>query len=86
METYLRAFINFEQNNWVKLLPMAEFAYNYVRNTNFGHILFKLNCGYHPRVFHKKDFYSGSKSELAKELSTKLKELMTMYQENFHHA
>jgi len=28
MEQYLRAFSNYEQDNWVELLPQAEFAYN----------------------------------------------------------
>jgi len=28
MEQYLRAFCNYEQDNWVDLLPLAEFAYN----------------------------------------------------------
>ena len=28
MEAYLRVFVNFEQNDWARLLPMAEFAYN----------------------------------------------------------
>jgi len=28
MEQYLRAFCNDEQDNWVELLPLAEFAYN----------------------------------------------------------
>jgi hypothetical protein len=28
IEAYLRLFINYEMDNWVGLLPMAEFAYN----------------------------------------------------------
>jgi len=28
MEQYVRAFCNYEQDNWVELLPLAEFAYN----------------------------------------------------------
>jgi hypothetical protein len=28
MEQYLRAFATYEQDNWVDLLPLAEFAYN----------------------------------------------------------
>jgi len=28
MEQYLRVFCNYEQDNWVELLPWAEFAYN----------------------------------------------------------
>ena len=46
MEAYLRAFVNFKQNNWAKLLPMAEFAYNNTQNASIGHTPFELNYGY----------------------------------------
>jgi len=28
LEQYLRAYVNYQQDNWKELLPMAEFAYN----------------------------------------------------------
>jgi transposase InsO family protein len=28
LETYLRTFINYDQDDWYSLLPLAEFAYN----------------------------------------------------------
>jgi len=28
LEQYLRAYVNYQQNNWKDILPMAEFAYN----------------------------------------------------------
>ncbi len=31
MEAYVRAFVNWEQNDWGKLLPIVEFAYNNVK-------------------------------------------------------
>ena len=40
MEAYLRAFVNFEQNDWARLLPMAEFAYNNAKNASTGHTFF----------------------------------------------
>ena len=48
MEVYLQVFVNFEQNNWAKLLLMAEFVYNNVKNISTGYTPFKLNYGYHP--------------------------------------
>ena len=48
MEAYLRAFMNWKQNDWARLLPMAEFAYNNAKNASTGHTPFKLNCGFHP--------------------------------------
>ena len=50
IEAFLRAFVNFKQNDWVRLLPMAEFAYNNAKNASTGHTPFELNCGYHPSV------------------------------------
>ena len=47
MEAYLWAFVNFKQNNWARLLPMAEFAYNNAKNASTSHTPFELNCLYH---------------------------------------
>ena len=48
MEAYLQTFVNFEQNDWARFLPMAEFAYNNAKNASTGHTPFELNCGFHP--------------------------------------
>lgn len=45
IEVYLLAFINWEQNDWARLLSMAKFIYNNSKNASIGHIPFKLNCG-----------------------------------------
>ena len=68
MEAYLRVFINFKQNNWAKLLPMAEFGYNNAKNGSTSHRPFELNCGYHPWVFYKEDINPRSKFKSADEL------------------
>ena len=86
MEAYLRAFIKFEQNDWARLLPMAEFAYNNAKNASTGHTPFKLNCGYHPRMSYEEDVDPRSKSKSAEELSAELRELMIVCRENLHHA
>ena len=72
IKAYLRTFINFEQNDWIRLLLMAEFAYNNAKNASTGHMPFKLNCGYHPRVSYKEDLDPRSKSKTMEELSSKL--------------
>ena len=86
MEAYLRAFVNFEQNDWARLLPMAEFAYNNAKNASTGHTPFELNCGYHPRVSYEEDLDPRSKSKTAEELSSELRNLMAVCQQNLHHA
>ena len=67
---------------------MAEFAYNNAENTNNGHISFKLNCGYHPRISYKEEeiLSPHSKSKSAEKLSTKLQKLITVCQQNLHHG
>ena len=86
MEACLRAFVNFEQNDWARLLPMAEFAYNNAKNASTGYTPFELNCEYYPCVSYEEDFDPRSKSRTAEELSSELRELMTVYQQNLHHA
>ena len=86
MNAYLRVFVNFEKNDWAKLLPMAEFAYNNAKNASTGFTLFELNCRYYPRVSYKKDLNPRSKLKTVKELSSELWELMTVCQQNLHHA
>ncbi len=55
IENYLQAFVNFEQNDWARLLPMAEFAYNNTKNASTGHTPFELNCGFYPQASYKED-------------------------------
>ena len=86
MEAYLWAFVNFEQNDWARLLPMAEFAYNNAKNASSGHTFFELNCGYHPRMLYKDDVDPRSKSKSGDDLSAKLGELIIICRENLHHA
>ena len=80
IEAYLQAFVNFEQNNWARLLPMAEFAYNNAKNASTGYTPFELNCGYHPRVSYKEDLDLRSQSKNAEELSSELRNLMAACQ------
>ena len=86
MEAYLQAFVNFEQNDWARFLPMAEFAYNNAKNASTGHTPFELNCGFHPRMSYEEDVDPRSQSKSADELSAELRELMIVCRENLHHA
>ena len=86
MEAYPWVFINFEQNDWAKLLPMAEFAYNNAKNASTGHTPFELNCDYHPWVSYKEDVNHHSQSKLADKLSAELRELIIVCRENLHYT
>jgi len=50
IEAYLRSFVNHEQDDWVRLLPMAEFAYNNSVTVGNGISPFYANYGFHPRT------------------------------------
>ena len=78
IETYLQVFINFEQNNWARLLPMAKFAYNNANNASTRYTPFELNCGYHLCISYEEDLNPRLKSRTAEELSSELQELMTV--------
>ena len=40
MEAYFRDFVNFEQNDWAKILPIAKFVHNNAKTVSTGHTLF----------------------------------------------
>ena len=49
IEQYLRCYVNYRQDNWVSLLPIAQFAYNNRKSTT-GETPFFANYGFHPRI------------------------------------
>ena len=53
---------------------------------SFGHTLFELNCGYHPRMLYKDDVNPHSRSNSANKLLIKLRKLIIICRENFYHA
>ncbi|CDO69553.1 hypothetical protein BN946_scf185038.g4 [Trametes cinnabarina] len=50
LKQYLRIYCNYQQDNWARLLPLAEFAYNDAPNVTTGISPFFANKGYHPRL------------------------------------
>lgn len=47
---YLRHFVSYAQDDWLQLLPLAEFACNNALNASTGMSPFFANKGYHPRI------------------------------------
>ena len=86
MEAYLRAFVNYEKDNWARLLPLLKFAYNNSKHTSMGYTFFELNYGYHPCVSYEEDIDPRSRSKAANELTKELKNLMATCRENLKHA
>ena len=50
LEQYLRIYCNYQQDNWSKLLPLAEFAYNNAPHASTGVSPFFANRGYDPLI------------------------------------
>ena len=50
LEQYLRAYTNYQQDNWSTLLPLAEFTYNNAPSATMGVSPFFANKGYHPNL------------------------------------
>lgn len=49
LEQYLRAYVNFKQDNWSNLLHFAEMAMNNAINSSTKRTPFEINVGYLPR-------------------------------------
>jgi len=49
LEQYLRAYFNYQQDDWERLLPIAEFCYNNTQTGTTRITPFFANYGYHPR-------------------------------------
>jgi RNase H-like domain found in reverse transcriptase/Integrase zinc binding domain/Chromo (CHRromatin Organisation MOdifier) domain len=49
LEQYLRCYLNYEQDNWVQLLPVAQFAFNNNASAT-GVSPFFANYGFHPNL------------------------------------
>jgi len=50
LEQFLRIYCNYKQDNWSKLLPLAEFAYNNAPHVSTGVSPFFATCGYDPLI------------------------------------
>ena len=55
LEQYLRTFINYDQDDWNQLLPLAEYAYNNSVTAPTKMSPFYANYGYHSRTNWSKE-------------------------------
>ncbi|KAI1005094.1 hypothetical protein K3495_g3127 [Podosphaera aphanis] len=88
MEQYLRSYMSYQQDDWVKWLPMAEFdAYNHVSSSTKATPFFS-NYGFHPKFImtiksHAKKYLP---SLDAKDFATKMKEVHDFLKTNIRTA
>jgi len=50
LKQYLHVYCNYQQDNWSKLLPLAEFAYNNALSATISVSPFFANKEYHPNI------------------------------------
>ncbi|RAL62902.1 hypothetical protein DID88_004743 [Monilinia fructigena] len=76
LEQYLRAFVNFHQDDWMQWLPLAEFASNIMTSETTGCSPFFANYGFNPHIgvepskpcppdmtiAQKREFFKGNKT------------------------
>ena len=74
LEQYLRSYVNQKQDDWVQLLPLAEFAYNSAKSEATGVSPFYANYGYQPEAYRqpRKD---STQAQSATVLVTELQQL-----------
>lgn len=82
IKPYPRAFVDCEQNNWARLLPMAEFGENNAKNGSTGHTFFELNRNNYPRIRFEDEIDPCSKSRSASAWEKEPRELMSICQQN----
>ena len=72
LEQYLRVFINYQQDDWKHLLPLAEFTYNNTQHSATTVTPFFANKGFHLKL---KVSLESVPSESAHEMATDMKDL-----------
>ena len=83
LEQYLRIFVNYQQDNWEHLLPLAEFAYNNTQHSATTVTPFFTNKGFHPRLEVSLDSVP---SKSAHEMALDLKELHQYLRKQLQHT
>jgi hypothetical protein len=79
VEAYLRCYVNYKQDNWVALLPMAQFSYNSSATETTQISPFKANYGYEKTAFaepRKTDVDNETGRVLAGDIKTLHRELI----------
>jgi len=84
LEQYLHIYCNYQQDNWSKLLPLVEFAYNNAPSATTGVSPFFANKGYHPNlsIYPERDIASS----YARDFVLNLDELQAILKEEIAKA
>lgn len=86
IEAYLHAFVNEKHNNLAKLLPMAKFAYNNIKNTSTIYTPFELNYNHHLCVFFENKADSCLRFRFTNKQAKELRKLISICEHHLLHA
>ncbi|SNX83216.1 related to Gag-pol polyprotein [Melanopsichium pennsylvanicum] len=86
VEQYLRMYCNYEQDNWVTWLPMAEFVYNNTVHSSIGVSPFFACYGWNPKSHPDLPEQVGVLDPKRKEFATRRKEFTEYLQEQIRYA
>jgi len=88
LEQYLCVYYNYQQNNWLNLLLLIEFAYNNASSATTGMSPLLTNKDYHPNItiYLERDIVSSYACEFAvnlNELQNSLKTDISAIQQQY---
>jgi hypothetical protein len=86
LEAYLRISCNYNQDDWVDWLPLAEFAYNNARQESTKMTPFYANYGYHPRFISQFESPANHAAPAATDFAFQLHEIHDHLVENVKSA
>ncbi|SNX87466.1 related to Gag-pol polyprotein [Melanopsichium pennsylvanicum] len=86
VEQYLRMYCNYEQDNWVTWLPMAEFVYNNTVHSSIGVSPFFACYGWNPKSHPNLPEQVGVLNPKRKEFAHQQKEFTEYLQEQIRYA
>ncbi|KAF7338861.1 Transposon Tf2-12 polyprotein [Mycena sanguinolenta] len=86
LETYLRAYVSYQQDDWVDYLPLAEFAFNNSVNSSTQQSPFFANTGFHPTFEPRISEAAPAVVPAAADLATRLERIHLELQAELKHA
>ena len=86
IKQFFRTFVNFEQNNWIKLLSLTKFAYNNTKHASTQMFSFEVMQRYISRMSFENFANFKVKFKSANEHVKKLTKLLNVLKTNLTHA
>ncbi|EGX43835.1 hypothetical protein AOL_s00212g2, partial [Orbilia oligospora ATCC 24927] len=86
VEQYLRAYVNYQQDDWVEWLPLAEYSYNNKISDTTGISPFAANYGWNPDTFEFQGLRKPSRNQEAAGFVQQMSELQEVLRMEINRA